>query len=459
MYCGNCLHDNTLATALSADGHDVLLVPTYTPLKTDEQNVSLNRVFFGGITVYLSEKYPVFRRMPRWLTRWLDAPWLLRLVTSWGLSTQAEDLGQLAVSMVCGEEGHQRRAIDELVDWLAVDVKPDVVHLSNVMLIGMAREIRRRLGVPVLSTLSGEDLFLDQLTEPYTSKCLEAMRQRAAEIEGFVALNRYYADRMSELLQVDRSRFHVIPHGLNLGLHGHRQKPPEDTTLTVGYLGRIVPDKGIHLLAEACSQLAADPQTPPIRLRLAGYLDPADRSYLRKIEKSIRQAGLAGRYDYAGTVNLAEKVAFLQSLDCLVMPTVHPESKGLPVIEALANAVPVVVPQHGAFPEVIEQTGGGLLFEPRSVPSLVEKLRQLALEPNLANNLGTQGQQAVREQFSAGLMSQRTAELYRRMLGQDMLAAPPAVALSGNLNGQQTEQSAKAINSEEAQVPEGVARS
>ena len=59
MYCGSCLHDNTLAAALLELGEDVVLVPTYTPLRTDEPDVSIDRVFFGGINVYLQEKVPL----------------------------------------------------------------------------------------------------------------------------------------------------------------------------------------------------------------------------------------------------------------------------------------------------------------------------------------------------------------------------------------------------------------
>src|ERR1043165_1330623 len=77
MYCGSCLHDNTLAAALLALGEDVLLVPTYTPLRTDEPNVSIDRVFFGGINVYLQEKSSLFRHTPWWMDRWLDHPALL----------------------------------------------------------------------------------------------------------------------------------------------------------------------------------------------------------------------------------------------------------------------------------------------------------------------------------------------------------------------------------------------
>jgi len=52
MYCGSCLHGNRLAAALRAAGEDVLLVPLYTPIRTDEENVSIDRVAFGGINVY-----------------------------------------------------------------------------------------------------------------------------------------------------------------------------------------------------------------------------------------------------------------------------------------------------------------------------------------------------------------------------------------------------------------------
>ena len=67
MYCGSCLHDNTLAAGLLELGEDVLLVPTYTPIRTDETDVSQRRLFFGGINVYLQQKSALFRHTP-WLS-------------------------------------------------------------------------------------------------------------------------------------------------------------------------------------------------------------------------------------------------------------------------------------------------------------------------------------------------------------------------------------------------------
>ena len=64
MYCGSCLNDNTLARALTKLGVDIQLVPTYTPITTDEHDVSLNEVYFGGINVYLQQKFPPLRWLP-----------------------------------------------------------------------------------------------------------------------------------------------------------------------------------------------------------------------------------------------------------------------------------------------------------------------------------------------------------------------------------------------------------
>ena len=68
-YCGSCARDNGLARELIARGHDVTLVPVYTPTRTDEPNVSRRRVLFGGISVYLQQYSTLYRKAPRVLDR------------------------------------------------------------------------------------------------------------------------------------------------------------------------------------------------------------------------------------------------------------------------------------------------------------------------------------------------------------------------------------------------------
>lgn len=414
MYCGSCLHDNTLAAALSALGEDVLLVPTYTPIRTDEENVSDGRLFFGGINVYLQQKSSIFRHTPWFVDELLNHPSVIQWATRGGPSVDAAQLGDLTVSMLEGEEGRQRKEIQKLVHWLRSEHRPQIVHLSNSMMIGMAREIRK-LGIPVVCSLSGEDIFLEKLVEPFYSQARQALRQRAQDADAFVALNHYYADFMADYLDVPRARVHVIPHGLNLSGHGTRQ-PQASGPFRIGYLGRICDDKGLHLLVAAAELLAADPEMPPFTVRAAGYLGDMDRPYLETLQKRVANWTDPSRFRYEGELSRAEKIAFLQDLDVMSLPTVYRESKGLPVLEAWANGVAVVLPDHGAFPEMVAQSGGGLLHAPLDPAALAARLKQLATDPALTSRLGQSGQQAVRRDFTAAGMAEQTRALYERIL-------------------------------------------
>lgn len=415
MYCGTCLHDNTLAAALHRAGHDVLLVPTYTPLRTDEANVSQQRVMFGGINVYLQQHLPLFRHTPWLLDRLLDSPRLLGWLSRMQSRVQAEKLGDLTVSMLRGAAGNQAKEIRKLVYWLQHEVRPDIVHLSNGMLNAMAEPIRQALGVPVVCSLTGEDVFLERLVPPYYEQARELMRQQAQHVDAYVALNRYYADQMSDYLRIDRGRVEVIAHGLKLEGHGTRA-PGERPGPTIGYFARVCHDKGLHVLADAFRILARDEQLPGVRLHAAGYLGAGDRPYLQQIEQRLEREGLGDRFHYAGELDRPGKIAFLHSLDMMSVPTVYRESKGISLLEALANAVPIVVPRHGCFPELIEHTGGGLLHEPEDAPSLAAALRRLLLDGEQARRLGLAGQQVVQEHYNDQRMAERHVQLYERVL-------------------------------------------
>jgi glycosyltransferase involved in cell wall biosynthesis len=416
MYCGSCLHDNTLAAALLKLGEDVILAPIYTPIRTDERDVSEPRVFYGGINAYLQQKFPLFRRTPRWLDRWLDHPALLRAATRGAASVDPAKLGDMTVSMLRGEEGNQSKELAKLVDWLIDEVQPEVVHLSNSMMLGLARQIAARCGPPVVCSLSGEDIFLEKLAPPHYEQARQLLRERAQDVHAFVALNGYYADFMAEYLAVPRERVHVIPHGLDLEGHGDRRVRPVGEPRRIGFLARICHDKGLHLLADACERLAARRDVPPFELHAAGYLGEGDRLYLDEIQHRLDRGRLAGKFTYHGELDRPAKIAFLQSLDVMSLPTVYRESKGLPVLEALANGIPVVLPDHGAFPELIADTGGGVLHKPLDAADLANTLADLLNDPERGEQLGGAGQHAVRERYHAQAMAKSTLELYHTLI-------------------------------------------
>ena len=414
MYCGTCIHDNTLAAALQEAGHEVALLPLYTPLRTDEEDVSRGQIFYGALNVYLQQKSGLFRHTPRLLDRWLDRPALLSAVSKLAASTDARDLGDLTLSVLRAEHGRQRKELERLVDWLE-GFDPDIVQLANSMLLGIGGEIKRRLDVPLVCALTGEDIFLEQLPEPRRSEVIEEMQRRAARTDAFVSTSDYYAGAMRELLGIPAERMHVVHLGVNLEFIGttHRTRDAGDD-IVVGYMARICPEKGLHLLLEALHRIFVERPELPIRGRVAGYVGKRDADYLAALERRLDERGIADRVTVLGEVDLEGKRQLLQRADILSVPTVYREPKGLFVLEALAHGVPVVQPEHGAFPELVESTGGGLLVEPGSPEALAEGIVRLAEDDELRGRLGESGRRAVRERFDSHTMAERTAEIYRR---------------------------------------------
>jgi glycosyltransferase involved in cell wall biosynthesis len=416
MYCGSCLRDNTLVAALTRLGYDAMLVPTYTPITTDEEDVSQGRVFFGGVNVYLQQKSRLFRWTPWFLDRLLDARRLLRWVSRFAARTSAEELGPLTISMLEGEHGHQRKEVAKLVSWLADEAKPQIVNLTNALLSGIVPELRRRLNVPVLCTLQGDDIFTEALPEPYRTQALELIRRHCREMDGFITTSNYYTEFMTDYFAIPRDKITLIYPGLNLQGHGGARPARDGQPFTIGYFARICQEKGLHVLVDAFRLLKKMPGADNARLRVSGWLGKQHENYLHDLYKQLSRWGHADDVEHVDSPDHPGKVRFLQSIDVLSVPTIYREPKGLYVLEALANGVPVVQPRHGSFPELIEHTQGGLLVNPQDPEDLARALHRLATNPEEVHTLGERGKAVVHERFHAERMARETMALYERMV-------------------------------------------
>jgi glycosyltransferase involved in cell wall biosynthesis len=418
MYCGSCLRDNALAAELLSRGHDVTLLPVYTPTRTDETNVSQERVFFGGISVYLEQYVPLFRNSPHWLDRLWDSKPMLTLASRRSISTSPKMLGEMTVSMLRGEDGFQHKEIEKLIDWARHEPPPDVVSLPYSLLIGLAKPIKDALNRPVCCTLQGEDLFLDGLHEPYKGQALDLIRQNIRHVDVFISVSDYYADFMPEYLGIPPEKIRVVPLGINLQGYEKRKRDPSQP-FTLGFFARVAPEKGLHVLAEAYQRLRADMRIPEARLEVAGYLAPEHKSYLKEIEQGMKDAGLDAEFSYHGVLNREEKISFLKKLDVLSVPATYNEPKGIFLLEAMACGVPVVQPRRGAFTEILEQTGGGLLVEPDSPESLARGILEIYRQPEMAERLGLIGFENVRQYYSVARMADRALEVYGKLIGNE----------------------------------------
>ena len=415
MYCGSCLRDNAMATELIARGHDVMLLPVYTPTFTDEPNVSNDHVVLGGISAYLEQYVPMFRKTPRWLDRLWDSKTVLSLASRRSISTNPQMLGEMTVSVLKGEHGFQRKEIDKLIDWLTEQDTPDVINLPYSLLLGMAGPLKRALNVPILCTLQGEDLFLDNLQEPYRTEALDLIREHLKHVDLFLSVSQYYADFMPGYLGIPREKIRVVPLGINpqgFDLRDSKRGGP----FTVGFLARIAPEKGLHVLADAYRILRQSGELPEARFEAAGYMAADCKPYLETIQKSLKEAGLEGEFHYRGVLDRADKIAFLRKLDVMSVPATYDEPKGVSLLEAMACGVPLVQPRRGSFTEIVENTGGGLLVQPDDAQSLADGILKIVREKRFAEELSANGFRGVREHYSAANMADRVLEAYESVL-------------------------------------------
>lgn len=431
MYCGSCSRDNAQAVELLARGHQVTLLPLYTPTNPDERNVSEKRVLFGGISVYLQQYAPVFRTLPRFLDRLWDAPWIINAFATRSISTDPRMLGDLTVSTLEGENGVLKREFDKLLEWIAGEPVPDIVNIPNSLLIGLAAPLKRALRRPVVCTLQGEDLFLDGLVEPYRTRAVELIRRQVPDVDRFLSVSDYYVPIMATMLAIPAAQIAVVPLGINMEGYAGRgtraagadgaassfakasaDRRGADELFRVGYFARVSPEKGLHALADAYTILRAKAPSTPMRLEAAGYIAPAQAPYLEQVRKTLADAGLAHEFTFHGPVDRDGKVAFLRSLDVLSVPAPYDEPKGTFLLEAMAAGVPVVQPRRGAFPEIVERTGGGVIVAPGDPAALADALLDLSRDRDRLERLGRAGYDGVRRHYSIQTSVDRLLDVY-----------------------------------------------
>lgn len=415
FYCQNCLRDTALVRALRNEGHDVLLTPLYLPLFADDAALAEEvPVFFGGINVYLQQRFPIFRKTPAWLDRLFDASWMLRLAAKQESSTSAEDLGPMTLSMLEGDAGNQSKEVARLVQWLKEQEKPDAVHLSNALLLGLAPQLKAGLNCPVVCTLQDEDTWIDAMPADEGAACWQAMAKAGESVDAFVSVSQWYADKVREKMEIPPEKLKVIHLGVDNDASQSRDLPFDPPV--IGYLSRLAPAQGLDLLVDAFIALKKRPEFAKLRLRATGGITAAHRKFIESLKKKLRKENCLGDVEFLEDFGKEERRKFLQSLTLLSVPAPAGEAFGAFILEALANGVPVVQPDAGAFPEVVQETGGGIIYDPREADAYEAALASLLSDPEKAGALGDTGRQAVENRFNIDTMARNLALLYQECL-------------------------------------------
>jgi len=395
-------------------GHQVVKVPMYLPLFTDESDANNIPLFYGAISIYLKQLYPFLRKAPDWFDRLLNAKPMLKLAARMSGSTRARGLGELTVSMLMGEHGEQRAELDRMVTWIADHCKPDVIHLSNALLLGLARRIKEKLNVPVVCSLQDEDVWVDVMKPAFRDRAWELMREDADHVDLFVAVSDFYGEVMKERMNLPAEKVQSI----HLGVYpeDYPATPVESKGRNIGFISRMNHENGLDILVDAFIQLKQKSGFEDVRLVLTGGSTGDDVKYIRSNRKKIARAGLMDFVDFHEDFIDAGRMEFFRKVSVVSVPVRMGEAFGLYLVEAMASGVPVVQPAHGAFPEIIGVTGGGITYEENIPEKLAGSLEMILGDAALLRQKSMDARSGTQDRFNITRQSEKMIDAYQSII-------------------------------------------
>jgi len=415
FYCGNCLRDSAYVNALREAGHDAIVLPMYLPLTANAHRQDEDfPVFYGAVNIYLRQQFPLMRHMPDWMENFFDSAPVLKFAARKSGSTRAHGLEKLTESMLLGEKGYQHQELDHLVDFLKNYQKPDIVHFSNALLLGLAKRIREEVHVPVVCSLQDEDVWVDAMEVSWRSRIWQLMTEKSRDVDAFISVSSYFADVMLDKMHIPQEKIHVVHIGVKPGQYVYT--PPATSPPAIGYLSRICEENGFEILMDAFILLKTEPRFNDLVLLATGGMTGDDKPFLHRQLKKQEDKNLRQSIRILPDFTPESLKVFFKSLSVLSVPVLKGEAFGLYQLEALASGVPLVQPDLGAFPEIIRATGGGALYHPNSAEALAEKLGEVLSDPAGLEQMSLAGRKSVDEKFDCKKLTGKMLEVYEQVI-------------------------------------------
>ncbi len=413
FYCGNCLRDSKYVVALREQGHQVIKIPMYLPIFSDKHDIEEIPVFYGAVSIYLKQLFPIFRNAPGWVDRLLNAKPILKLAASMAGSTNAKGLEEMTVSMLLGEDGNQQDELERLVDWILNYCKPDIVHLSNALLLGLAHRLKVRLNVPIVCSLQDEDVWVDAMKPAFREKIWKLMSEKAKNIDLFIGVSLYYSNIMKDRLDLSEEKIQ----SLYLGVDPYDYKfiPSHEKTRHIGYISRMCFENGMDILVEAYAQLKKKSGFEDVRLILTGGFTGADSDYIKKIKKFIAKEQLSQQVEFIDDFEDSDRIGFFKQVSVIAVPVRNGEAFGMYLLESMASGVPVVQPALGAFPEIVNLSGGGIIYQPNTPDALCEALASLLSDFKKLSALSLKARTGVERNFNIHDHAKEMIEVYQKI--------------------------------------------
>ena len=256
---------------------------------------------------------------------------------------------------------------------------------------------------------------------------------RLSQATLILACSRFVADAIRRLHPETATRCHELYNGVDARFLKVDSDPAASSTVL--FVGRICPEKGVHVLLSAMSEVArAHAETSlslvgPVDLSPKEFVDPHERDPIfNGLTRYYSQPGayhdlisrdagaLGGRAVLHGRVANSEIGSHYARAGIFVFPSLWHEPFGIPVIEAMAAGLPVVATRSGALPEVVLDGETGILVERGDAEGLARAIRTLLANPALRARMGAAGRRRVQQLFTWDRSVARLESLYDRAL-------------------------------------------
>jgi glycosyltransferase involved in cell wall biosynthesis len=415
FYCGNCYRDMIYLRAIrKVPGINASAVPLYLPPDDTNTESGMDKiVFFGAISMYLREKVPFLKNMPVFFDKIVDSGPMLKMAAKRAGTTRTEGLEEMTLNMIKGENAFPEKELDRLIGYLCKDGKPDIIHLSNALIIGLARQIKKKLNVKIVCSLLNEDDWIDEMMEPYQSGAWSLISKEAGNVDFFLTPSTYYKELFISKTGISGDNFHVIPLGFDPDLKKIEKK---DNYPAIGYFCRINSQNGIDKLVDAFIDLKTANKLPGLSLHISGGYTGDDKPFIADQIKKIKDNGLKKFVKIYPEFHGNSKQDFFNNIDVLCVPVRKHDGYGLYILEANVAGVPVVQPATGAFPEIVERTGGGITYSPDTVAELSDSLLKMLSDRDSCINLGKKGRENVLKELSLIKMSEGLSKVYNSLI-------------------------------------------
>lgn len=416
FYCGNCYRDMIYLRAIrKVKGIEASAVPLYLPPEEKNTETGLDsNVFFGAISMYVREKVPFMRNMPVFMDKIFDSAPMLRMAAKRAGTTRTEGLEDMTLNMIKGENAFPEKELQRLVDHISKDGKPDIIHLSNALIIGLAHQLKKKLNVSIVCSLLNEDDWINEMSEPYQSNAWKLISKEAGYVDAFLTPSQYYKDFFISKTGISGDNVKVVPLGFDPGELLNVKK--RDNWPAIGYFCRINSHNGFDKLVDAFIDAKSGNELPGLTLHVSGGFTGDDKPYISNQIKKIKKAGLKSFVKIYPEFQGNSKQDFFSNIDVMSVPVRKYDGYGLYILEANAAGVPVVQPATGAFPEIIARTGGGITYNPDNTKELSVSLIKVLKDKDLLLKLGIDGKENVLKQLSLDRMSEELSKVYNAII-------------------------------------------